>query len=180
MSKLPPRRRGRPSKADIAAREEAAKEEALTAEALNSAFLDGIMSRPIGKRQSLLNATEENIRIISELAKIGATQKEIGSVLGVSDRTLRDFFQDCVPAREAWEDGIEHAKISLRRKQLSLADKNAPMAIFLGKNMLGQKDEQHTNLNVSRPANEMTEQELMDIAERGKAKAPAKDARTLN
>ena len=31
-------------------------------------------------------------------------------------------------------------KIALRRAQFELAKKNAPMAIFLGKNLLGQKD----------------------------------------
>ena len=181
MSNIPPRKRGRPSKADLAAREEAKKAEAESLEAKQNAYLDEILSKPAKARGVKLVESEETIRIIYELAKIGATQNEIGAVLGVAASTLRDFLAAHPNCREAWEDGIEHAKISLRRKQLSLADKNAPMAIFLGKNMLGQKDEHHTNLNVSKPANEMSEEELLDIAERGKAKKPeAKEARVLN
>jgi hypothetical protein len=67
---------------------------------------------------------------------------------------------------------LMHAKVSLRRKQLSLADKNAPAAIFLGKNYLGQKDEHTTNMNISKPATEMSEAELMEIAMR---KSPPKE-----
>ena len=36
--------------------------------------------------------------------------------------------------------GQSKGKVSLRRYQFKLAEKSAPMAIFLGKNYLGQKD----------------------------------------
>lgn len=36
-----------------------------------------------------------------------------------------------------------HGKISLRRAQFKLAEKSAAMAIFLGKQYLGQKDDRH-------------------------------------
>jgi len=175
MTDLPPRRRGRPSNAEKAAREAAAAQAAEpTAE---DQILDEMIARPHQGRKALLEADEETLRVIHELAKIGATQKEIAAILGVSDRTLQNFLYDNPPAYEAWEDGQQKMKISLRRKQLSLADKNAPMAIFLGKNLLGQKDEHHNNLTVNKPAEEMSEQELLDIAARGaKAnKAGAKD-----
>ena len=40
----------------------------------------------------------------------------------------------------------QSGKISLRRYQFKLAEKNAAMAIFLGKQYLGQKDEPDINL----------------------------------
>ena len=43
--------------------------------------------------------------------------------------------------RDAWERGQGRGRVSLRRIQYQLAEKgNAPMAIFLGKNLLGQRD----------------------------------------
>jgi len=174
MTDLPPRKRGRPSKADIAAREAAAANP--PEPSAEDQILDEMLARPHQGRKAILTDDEETRRVIHELAKIGATQKEIAAVLGVSDRTLQNFLYDNPTAYEAWEDGQQKMKISLRRKQLSLADKNAPMAIFLGKNLLGQKDEHHTNMTVNKPAEEMSEQELLDIAARG-AKAKKAEAR---
>src|SRR6185312_4616298 len=91
----------------------------------------------------------------------------------VCRKTFQNFLADCEEARDVWDDGLMHAKVSLRRKQLGLADKNAPAAIFLGKNYLGQKDESTTNMNISKPATEMTEAELMEIAMRRSAPAAA-------
>lgn len=73
-----------------------------------------------------------------KLAQIFCTQTEIASFLNVSPSKLqhdKKFIQ-------VYKKGLEIAKISLRRKQFILADKNAAMAIFLGKNYLGQKDVQ--------------------------------------
>jgi len=161
-----PRKRGRPSKADLAARKQAEADRAASAPPEDT-FLDDLLAKPIAKRKSILQPDEDTIRIVSELAKIGATQKEIAAVLGVSDTTLQNFLYANQEAHQAWEDGLQHAKISLRRKQLGLADKNAPMAIFLGKNMLGQKDEHHSNLTVNKPAQDMSEEELIRIAQQG-------------
>ena len=43
--------------------------------------------------------------------------------------------------REAWEAGLGQGRVSLRRTQMAMAEKNATMAIFLGKQYLGQKDQ---------------------------------------
>lgn len=63
------------------------------------------------------------------------------------------FFDVCTDTLEAWCKRIYKAsfsevfakkrgagKISLRRMQWRLAEKNAPMAIWLGKQYLGQRD----------------------------------------
>lgn len=50
-------------------------------------------------------------------------------------RTFGQNFQDY-----SRENGGMYLKIRLRQNQLKLSEKSAAMAIFLGKNMLGQKD----------------------------------------
>lgn len=184
MTDTPKRKRGRPSKAEIAARQAA-----LTAAAEKSSaspednFLESKLSEPVKlRRNTILQPDDDTLRTVSELAKLFCTQKEIAAVLGVTERTFSSFLRDNPEARDAWEDGMQYAKISLRRKQLSLADKNAPAAIFLGKNYLGQKDEHHSNLTVNKPAQEMSEDELMDIARRGAgpSAAPAGKAKQVH
>lgn len=84
--------------------------------------------------------------IVSSLAEIFCTQEEIAAVLNLSISTLKrdDEF------RTIYKKGIDVAKSSLRRKQFKLADTNAAMAIFLGKNYLGQKDH-HEELDDKKP-----------------------------
>jgi hypothetical protein len=170
MSDLPPRRRGRPTKEEAAARAAAVQDKAKKDNGETS-FLDEVMAKPIKRRpnQSKLQPDEDTLRTIGELGKLFCTQEEVAAVLGVCKKTFANFLGAVPEAREVWEDGLMHAKVSLRRKQLSLADKNAPAAIFLGKNYLGQKDESTSNVNISKPANEMSEAELMEIAMRKSA-----------
>jgi hypothetical protein len=170
------RKRGRPSKAEVAARQAAIAESAAKSDAEDS-FLNAKLAEPVAiRRNTILQPEDDTLRTISELAKLFCTQKEIAAVLGVSDRTLKSFLADNPVARDVWEDGLQYAKVSLRRKQLSLSDKNAAAAIFLGKNYLGQKDEHHTNMTVSKPANEMTEDQLLEIASRGAPSKPKPEA----
>lgn len=131
-------------------------------------FLDEQMNKPRRGRKSLLECSDETLRTIRELSKLFCTQKEIAAVLGVNERTFQNFLYKNEEAMEAWEDGLEVAKISLRRKQFALADSSAPVAIFLGKNYLGQKDESHHHTTVTKPVQEMTEAELLHIAQAGK------------
>jgi hypothetical protein len=174
MSDLPPRRRGRPTNEEKAAREAAVKAKT-EKDAQETEFLDEVLAQPIKRRSGShkLHPDEDTLRTIGELGKLFCTLEEVAAVLGVCRKTFQTFLGDCPEAREVWDDGLMHAKVSLRRKQLNLADKNAPAAIFLGKNYLGQKDESTTNMNISKPAAEMSEAELMEIAMR-KSAPPAK------
>lgn len=73
---------------------------------------------------------------MEKLAALQCTYEEISSFFGVSKSLLsknKDYSTIIAKGREV-------GKISLRRKQWKLADTNASMAIFLGKNYLGQKD----------------------------------------
>ncbi|TYO65510.1 hypothetical protein FXV83_16385 [Bradyrhizobium hipponense] len=170
MSDLPPRRRGRPTKEEAAAYAAAAQDKQKK-DNKETEYLDEVLAQPIKRRaaQAKLQPDEATLRTIGELGKLFCTQEEVAAVLGVSRRTFQTFISECQEARDVWDDGLMHAKVSLRRKQLSLADKNAPAAIFLGKNYLGQKDESTTNMNISKPVAEMSEAELMEIAQRKSA-----------
>lgn len=73
---------------------------------------------------------------VEKLANIQCTQEEIASFLGISSRTLlRDE-----KFKELFAKGRENGKASLRRIQWKHAEKSASMAIWLGKQYLGQKD----------------------------------------
>ena len=73
---------------------------------------------------------------VEKLANIQCTQEEIASFLDISVRTLQRDEEFC----RIYKKGQENGKMSLRRMQYKLAEKNTAMAIFLGKQYLGQKD----------------------------------------
>lgn len=81
-------------------------------------------------------------RQFESLCAIQCTAPEVCAVLDVSDKTLEKWCKEeygetfsVVFAKKR-----ELGKGSLRRAQWKLAEKNAAMAIFLGKNYLGQTD----------------------------------------
>lgn len=76
-------------------------------------------------------------KLLVDLAKIHCTHKEMASILGISTDTLRDRFSHLI------EKGQDGGKRSLRRLQWEQAEKgNIQMLIWLGKQMLGQRDKQ--------------------------------------
>lgn len=82
------------------------------------------------------------------MCQIQATQDEIALVLGVTTRTLNTWCKNTYGKTffDVFREKREMGKISLRRKQWKLADKSAAMAIFLGKQYLGQRDEKSLEL----------------------------------
>ena len=74
--------------------------------------------------------------IVEKLANIQCTQEEIASFLELSVRTLQRDEEFC----RIYKKGQDNGKMSLRRMQFKLADKNPTMAIWLGKQYLKQKD----------------------------------------
>ncbi len=73
---------------------------------------------------------------VEKLASIQCTQEEIANFLNVSVRTLQRDEEFC----RLYKKGLDNGKMSLRRIQFKLAEKSYAMAIFLGKQYLGQKD----------------------------------------
>ena len=82
--------------------------------------------------------------LVEKLANIFCTEEDIAKVLGCSVDTL----QRDPNFRGIYKKGLSTAKNSLRMMQFKLAQTNAAMAIFLGKQHLGQKDVIETNSNV--------------------------------
>ena len=74
--------------------------------------------------------------LIEKLAGIMCTQEEIASFIGCSVDTLQRDETFC----GIYKKGLNNGKMSLRRKQWKLADKNPTMAIWLGKQYLKQRD----------------------------------------
>lgn len=83
------------------------------------------------------------------LCAIQCTQEEICSVMGVTDKTLTRLLQEKYNESfsEVYKRKSANGKMSLRRIQFEIAKGgNATMAIFLGKQYLGQKDQIETNV----------------------------------
>lgn len=79
-----------------------------------------------------------------ELCYLQCTQEEIANVLKTTKETLidaikRKYNQDFPTVYKRFSAG---GKMSLRRTQFKLAQKNTAMAIWLGKNYLDQKENQ--------------------------------------
>jgi hypothetical protein len=102
---------------------------------------DSPRKRP-GPPYKLTATDQRTCNSLRALASILATTKEIAAVLGVHEDTLFEAFKREPRLREIYMSGRETGKASLRRVQFDLAKRNAAMAIFLGKNLLGQSDQQ--------------------------------------
>jgi len=86
---------------------------------------------------------------LEKLCFLHCTDDELAAFFGCSTRTIEKRRKD--PAfQEAMERGKAKGRMSLRRTQLRLAEQSAAMAIWLGKQCLGQRDV--SPLEVSGPA----------------------------
>lgn len=111
---------------------------------------------------------EYDAKTFFDLVGLGCTQEEIcwffrdenGKSANVDTlsrwckRTYGKNFQEFYK-----ENGAMALKIKLRRNQLKLSEKNAAMAIFMGKNYLGQRDSiEYTNEDAIKKLDEVLEQ----------------------
>jgi len=80
--------------------------------------------------------------MIEKLASIFCTNEEISTIVGCHPDTLADNFSEYL------KKGRDKGKMSLRRMQWEKAQSgNTTMLIWLGKQMLGQKDKIETSEN---------------------------------
>ena len=94
-----------------------------------------------------------------KLCGLQCTAEEICNFFEVSDKTLYRWVKKTYGENFSaiFQQKRSRGKISLRRTQFRLAESNASMAIFLGKNYLGQSD---------RPESETTDNgKLSDLIE---------------
>lgn len=89
-------------------------------------------------------------KIFDKLCELHCTLAEIASWFDCSDDTIenRVLAEKGMLFSEYWRIKSAKGKISLRRIQLKLAERNAAMAIFLGKNLLGQRDDYGVDVGV--------------------------------
>lgn len=99
----------------------------------------------IKQKQATIKKSE-----FEELCKIQCTETEIAGVFGVCRDTLIDWCKDTYGKSfsTVYEEKREGGKASLRRSQWKIAESNPTMAIFLGKQYLGQTDKQETNIDI--------------------------------
>lgn len=88
-------------------------------------------------------------KMFESLCAIQCTQAEISSIMRVDSETLREHAR--IEYNEEDYSLIhkkfsECGKVSLRRNQYNLSKKNATIAIWLGKQWLGQKDEPSSDI----------------------------------
>ena len=104
--------------------------------------------------------TQIDYNQVRKLAEIMCTQEEIASVIGCDVRTL----QRDEEFSRVYKIGKDNGKMSLRRKQWKLADHNSSMAIFLGKNILGQRDVAviDAEITTNNPLKELTTEEIRE------------------
>lgn len=86
-------------------------------------------------------------KIFENLCALQCTEVEICSCFDVTDKTLNGWCKRTYGKNfsEVFRQKREKGKISLRRTQFKLAEKSASMAIFLGKQYLGQSDKVHVS-----------------------------------
>lgn len=96
---------------------------------------------------------EINKRQFEYMCQLQSTQKEICLMFDVTDKTLTRWCKDTYNKSfsEIFAIKKELGKISLRKYQWNLSKKSTAMAIYLGKNYLGQSDKrgiEETDLDI--------------------------------
>ena len=91
----------------------------------------------IKQKQATINQSQ-----FESLCAIQCTREEICAVLNVDDNTLIDWCKNTYGCdfRTIFAEKKQVGKMSLRRTQWRLAEKNPTMSIWLGKQYLGQRD----------------------------------------
>ena len=93
----------------------------------------------VGRPKIILNLEE-----LERLSRLNCTMPEISAYFDIPLRTLEDKFANELDVRKAIEKGRATGKLSLRRRQIQIMEEtnNPTMAIWLGKQLLGQTDKQ--------------------------------------
>lgn len=108
-------------------------------------------NNPVGRPRK-----DIDLEILANLASIGCTQEEIGSVMGISARTLQRNFAEII------EQNKNKGRASLRKKMWQIALKGNPnMLVWLSKNELNMRDKVETQ-NIVEPLPLIIEADVSD------------------
>ena len=104
---------------------------------------------------------ELNLGELERLSRLNCTMPEISAYFDIPLRTLEDKFTNEPEVRKAIEKGRATGMLSLRRKQIQIMEdtNNSTMAIWLGKQMLGQTDRQEIRQDIN-----IEERKVLDIS----------------
>lgn len=95
--------------------------------------------KKVGRKIALIE-DDNTLKRIKALANIQCSQAEAAGAMLVTESTFHLFLKRNIKAQEAWQLGRDEGKASLRRIQWKQAARSTTMAIWLGKQWLGQKD----------------------------------------
>ena len=111
--------------------------------------------------------TQIDKKTFEGLCRIQCTETEIAGIFECSIDAVCDWCKRTYGATfaDTYKTYADQGKASLRRTQFKLAEKSAAMAIFLGKNMLGQTDKIEQTV--------MEVEDLSSLAEMLRTDAPA-------
>lgn len=86
---------------------------------------------------------EFNLEELERLCRLNCTVDEIAAYFGCSKRTIEDRLSNEEEFKAIVDKGRANGKTSVRREQFKIMENgNAAMAIWLGKQLLGQRDNQ--------------------------------------
>lgn len=86
--------------------------------------------------------TEMGLSEVRILARLGSPINEIAEHLGVSHKWLKDYLVDHPEIDEIYRGELASFKRDIRQAQYDLAKVSPPMAVWLGKQFLGQREKQ--------------------------------------
>jgi hypothetical protein len=105
--------------------------------------------------------TELNLNELEKLSRLNCTMPEIAYYFNIPLRTLEDKFTNDNEVRESILKGRATGMLSLRRKQIQIMEEtnSTPMAIWLGKQILGQRDRHEITQDIN-----IEERKVLDIS----------------
>jgi len=85
-----------------------------------------------------------DVEELKRLCRLNCTMEEIGAFFGCDKKTIERRYAEEEDFQQAIDQGRGLGKLSVRRKQMQIMDEHnsAAMAIWLGKQILGQRDNQ--------------------------------------
>lgn len=88
---------------------------------------------------------------VETFGKLIATHEEMAHILGVTVRTIENYMADEEGEFfRVYKKAAGEAKQSLRRKQMAVAEEGNPtILVWLGKQLLDQKDKTETDMNLN-------------------------------
>lgn len=124
----------------------------------------------VGTGRPRLILTEDGVKFIEKLYSCNCSMQEVAAELGVSVEVLKNRFNREKNAI-ARERGQEKFKSEIRQSQRSIMKRgDSRMAIWLGKQYLGQTDKIEASVTVEeKTADELTWEDLQEMVRKSKS-----------